>query len=67
MFAFVVLDLFSSVLAKIFARRNVSEMSYFVSSGAWNINSEWKTCCVRRGLNKAKFHYAIQLANQLAS
>jgi len=34
MFAFVVLDLVSSVLAKRLAGKNVSEMAYFVSSAA---------------------------------
>ena len=33
MFAFVVLGLVSSVLAKRLAWKNISEMTYFVSSG----------------------------------
>jgi len=39
MFAFVVLGLVSSVLAKRLAGKNVSEMTCFVSNGSLNLNS----------------------------
>jgi len=40
MFAFVVLGLVSSVLAKKLAGKNISEMTHFVSSGTYNLNSK---------------------------
>ena len=42
MFGFVVLGLVSPVLAKRLAGKNVSEMTYFVSSGTQTLNSNLK-------------------------
>jgi len=45
MFAFVFVSVFH-YLAKRLAGRNVSEMTYFVSGGTWNLNSVSHFCCV---------------------
>jgi len=54
MFAFVVFDLVFQYWAKRLAEKNVSEMTYFVSGGTWNLNSvnyiriirAWMLCSV---------------------
>jgi len=39
MFAFIVLDLVFHLLSQELAGKNVSEMTYFVLGGTWNLNS----------------------------
>ena len=40
LFAFVLLDTFFSTTSRDWMGKNVSEMTYFVSSGMWNLNSD---------------------------